>query len=76
MTPPPLGARMPEGLPTAGRIRVGDLGLDVSPLAFAPVRLVDPDGRVSRFPRCLAAYRDDAGRTGVGWIEWNQPEVV
>ncbi len=67
-----LGA---EGLPASGRIEVGDLGLDVSPRYFAPVLLVDPDGRVSRFPRCLARYRADDGREGLGWIEWNQPQL-
>ena len=65
-----LGA---EGLPTSGRIEVGALQLDVSPRCFAPVLLVDPEGRVARFPRCLARYRAEDGREGVGWIEWNQP---
>jgi hypothetical protein len=46
----------------------------VSPLYFAPVLLTDPDGRVSRFPRCLARYTAPDGRGGVGWIEWNQPQ--
>lgn len=65
-----LGA---EGLPTSGRIEVGALHLDVSPRCFSPVLLVDPDGRVARFPRCLARYRAEDGREGFGWIEWNQP---
>jgi hypothetical protein len=65
----------PEGLPRAGRIEVGDLQLDVEPLCFSPVLLVDPDGRVSRFPRCLARYRAEDGREGLGWIEWNQPQT-
>lgn len=64
-----------EGLPTSGNIEVGDLHLEVSPAHFAPVLLVDPDGRVSRFPRCLARYRAGDGRAGLGWIEWNQPQV-
>lgn len=65
----------PEGLPTRGRIEVGELTLDVEPIAFAPVLLVDPEGRVSRFPRAMARYRAPDGRTGLGWIEWNQPRT-
>ena len=34
----------------------------------------DPDGRVARFPRCLARFSPADGRRGVGWIEWNQPQ--
>ena len=63
-----------NGLPTAGRIGVGDLELEVVPRYFSPVLLTDPDGRVSRFPRCLARFSDPAGRGGLGWIEWNQPQ--
>ena len=64
----------PAGLPRAGRIEVGDLHLEVSPQYFAPVPMVAPDGRFSRFPRCLARFRDESGRKGYGWIEWNQPQ--
>lgn len=67
-----LGA---DGLPTSGRIEVGELHLEVSPLYFSPVLLTDPDGRVSRFPRCLARYASADGRAGLGWIEWNQPQT-
>ena len=65
-----------EGLPTATRTRYGDdLGLDLQfePLAFSPVLLVHPDGREARFPRAMARITDADGRTGGGWIEWNQP---
>ncbi len=65
-----------EGLPRSGKIGVGGLQLSVSPLYFAPVLLEDPDGRLSRFPRCLARYRADDGREGLGWIEWNQPQLT
>ncbi|HSZ37536.1 MAG TPA: hypothetical protein VK773_10635 [Acidimicrobiales bacterium] len=51
------------------------LGLDVTPTAFGPVLLCNDDGRTSRFPRALLECRTDDGRTGTGWIEWNQPEV-
>jgi hypothetical protein len=51
------------------------LGLDVTPVAFGPVLLRnDVDGRVSRFPRAMLSCRTDDGRTGMGWVEWNQPD--
>ncbi len=61
-----------HGLPTGGRIEVGDLHLKLSPLRIAPVLMVDPDGRVARFPRCLARFTHADGRSGPGWIEWCQ----
>jgi len=69
-----LGA---EGLPVRGRARVepGGLDLRVEPLAFGPLVLVAPDGRVSRFARAAARFVGTDGRSGLGWIEWNQPEV-
>jgi hypothetical protein len=64
-----------EGLPEAAQVTIGELVLDVEPVAFAPVLLSAPDGRVSRFPRALCRFRDPAtGRTGAGWTEWNQPQ--
>jgi hypothetical protein len=65
----------PEGLPTVGGARVepGDLELRIEPLAFGPVVLEAPDGRISRFPRALARFVGVDGRSGLGWIEWNQP---
>jgi hypothetical protein len=50
------------------------LGIDVTPVAFGPVLLRNDDGRASRFPRAQLACRADDGRTGWGWIEWNQPQ--
>jgi hypothetical protein len=71
---PELGA---HGLPTADVVEIGDLHLDVTPIAFAPVLLDDGAGRTSRFPRALCRFRDAAGdRRGVGWTEWNQPQVT
>ncbi len=58
-----------DGPPVAG------LGLDVTPLGFGPVLLRNDDGRTSRFPRALLECRADDGRTGTGWIEWNQPDT-
>jgi hypothetical protein len=69
-----------HGFPISGRIEIAaapahDLGLDVTPVAFGPVLLRnDEDGRTSRFPRAMVRCRTDDGRTGTGWIEWNQPE--
>jgi hypothetical protein len=40
------------------------------------VILVAPDGRTSRFPRAMARFVGADGRSGHGWIEWNQPQAV
>jgi hypothetical protein len=66
----------PEGLPDVGRATVepGSLDLRIDPVAFGPVVLEAPDGRVSRFPRALARFAAADGRSGLGWIEWNQPD--
>jgi hypothetical protein len=68
-----------HGLPTRVRIDVATdpaqiLGLEVVPAAFGPVLLVDDKDatRVSRFPRAMVTCRADDGRTGAGWIEFNQ----
>jgi hypothetical protein len=69
------------GLPTRVRIELaaapahGDIGIDVTPVAFGPVLLRDDDsGRTSRFPRAMLECATDDGRTGAGWIEFNQPD--
>ncbi len=64
-----------HGFPTQGWIEADDLKLSVTPLYFAPLRLVDPDGRVSHFVRALVRYSCADGRDGLGWIEWNQPQL-
>ena len=56
-------------------IEVGPHRLDVEPIAWSPVLLVSEDGRESRFPRALCRVQDAAGRSGLGWIEFNQPPV-
>ncbi len=68
-----LGA---EGIPAGGRIEIepGQLDLEVRPIAFGPLVLTAPDGRISRFPRAAARFVAADGRAGTGWIEWNQPE--
>lgn len=65
-----------EGLPVSGLCRFDDVTLRVEPVAFSPVLLTAPDGRVSRFPRALCRFSEEggAGRRGVGWTEWNQPQ--
>ncbi len=65
---------LPFGSACGAVLEVGPLTLDVTSRFHAPVLLVDPDGRELRFPRCLAEFRDRAGRRGFGWIEWNQPQ--
>jgi hypothetical protein len=65
-----------EGLPVSGtaRLEPGGLDLRIEPLAFGPIVLEAPDGRISRFPRAVARFVAADGRSGLGWIEWNQPE--
>jgi hypothetical protein len=66
-----------EGIPTEAGAIIGPLQLRIEPVAFAPVLLVAPDGRLTRFPRALCRFEDVAtGRRGVGWTEWNQPQDV
>jgi hypothetical protein len=62
-----------DGLPTRADVTIGDLPLDIAPLAFAPALLVAPDGRLDRFPRALCRFTAPDGRSGFGWTEWNQP---
>jgi hypothetical protein len=64
-----------EGMPSAASLAVGSTDFTVDPIAWAPVLLTGPDGRVSRFPRGLARFQRDDGVAGVGWIEFNQPQA-
>jgi len=68
-----LGA---EGMPSSARAHIEPGGLDlvIDPVAYAPLVLTADDGRVSRFPRGQVRFTAGDGRTGTGWIEWNQPE--
>ena len=68
-----LGA---EGIPAGARIEIepGPIDLEIQPIAFGPLVLTAPDGRISRFPRAAARFVASDGRTGTGWIEWNQPQ--
>lgn len=65
-----------EGLPSSANLKFGDLDLTLTPVAFSPVLLVSPDDREARFPRALATVTAADGRTGTGWIEWNQPPAT
>jgi hypothetical protein len=70
-----LGA---EGVPSGAHLAIepGGIDLDVQPVAFGPLVLTAPDGRISRFPRAVARFVASDGRAGTGWIEWNQPQPV
>jgi hypothetical protein len=63
-----------DGLITAARLSLDPPGLEaeIEPLAFGPLRLVAPDGRVSHFPRAMCRIRCDDGRSGLAWVEWNR----
>jgi len=61
-----------DDIPTAARYVInGELEVDVEALGPAPVPLVAPDGRMSRFPRALCRYSTNEG-VGTGWAEWLQ----
>jgi hypothetical protein len=75
-----------HGLPSRARIEIAavpgpdsasesavHLGIDVATVAFGPVLFRNDDGRTSRFPRAMVQCVTDDGRSGSGWIEWNQP---
>ncbi len=49
------------------------MAVTVEPLAWSPVLLISPEGREARFPRAMARFTAADGRSGVGWIEFNQP---
>ena len=63
-----------EGLPVGVSAQLGPLDLSLTPLHHAPVLMEAPDGREGRLSRSLCRFDDEAtGRTGVGWLELNQP---
>lgn len=64
----------PHGFPTRANVAIGDLALGIEPIAFAPA-LLTWEGRVSRFPRAMCRFTAADGRDGLGWTEWNQPEL-
>jgi hypothetical protein len=66
----------PDGLITAAQITYEDLTLTVQPIAFGPLLLTAPDGRVSQFPRAMCRVAATDGRTGMAWVEWNRNKSV
>ena len=54
----------------------GGLQLELDPLAFGPLRLVAPDGRIAHFPRAMCRVRCHDGREGLAWVEWNLNQRV
>jgi hypothetical protein len=63
----------PDEFPRQSRLCLPGAPMLAVPLAFAPVAMTSPDGRVSHFPRALCRFIADDGRAGYGWTEWNQP---
>ncbi len=62
-----------DGYPAESRLRLAGAPMTAVPIAFAPVAMTSPDGRISHFPRALCRFTADDGRIGFGWTEWNQP---
>jgi hypothetical protein len=65
-----------DQLPVRGSLGVGELELTWTAELHAPVLLVSPDGKRSRFPRSMCRFETADGRTGRGWLELNLPEGV
>jgi len=65
-----------EAIPTSVQLVVNGLAVTVTPLAWSPVLLESPDGAEARFPRAMARFDAADGRSGTGWIEFNQPPGV
>ncbi|MCB1031642.1 MAG: hypothetical protein KDA95_09905 [Acidimicrobiales bacterium] len=63
-----------DQFPTSASWVIDGLEVEVEPIAFAPVHLLSPDGRQSRFPRAWCRFETADGRRGHGWTEWNQPQ--
>jgi hypothetical protein len=62
-----------EQLPVAARQRIGPVSFTTEPVGHAPILLVAPDGRETRFPRAMCRYTTADGHTGTGWTEYNWP---
>jgi hypothetical protein len=62
----------PNGLISRASITYGELELEVEPIAFGPLLLTAPDGRISQFPRAMCRVRARDGRAGTAWVEWNR----
>jgi hypothetical protein len=64
----------PDEFPRQSRLRLPGAPMLAVPLAFAPVAMTSPDGRVAHFARALCRFIADDGRTGYGW-SYLAPEV-
>ena len=58
-----------DELPGAGAVTVGDLRLEMTTAAHAPVLVPAPDGRSSRLWRGMCRFAGADGRRGTGWCE-------
>lgn len=63
-----------EKIPVAARQRIGDVAFTTEPVGHAPILLVAPDGRETRFPRAMCRYTTAEGVVGTGWTEYNWPD--
>ena len=63
-----------EKLPVRAALAIGDLELEMTAELHAPVLLVSPEGKESRFPRTLCRFTTPDGREGRGWTEFNWPD--
>jgi hypothetical protein len=64
-----------DGLVSSARASYGSLELEAQPLAYGPLRLVAPDGRVAWFVRAMCRVGAADGREGLGWFEWNRNQA-
>jgi hypothetical protein len=64
----------PDGTPPRRTgLSLGPLDLDVTSRWPTAVPLAGPDGQAGTLFRSLCAVQSSDGRTGSGWLEWNQP---
>lgn len=63
-----------NGMPSRAAIVCPPAGLDLeaTPLYSGPLLLLDGTGGRAHFHRASCRYQAADGRTGLGWIEWNQ----
>ena len=64
----------PGRFPATATAVLGDLTVTIEPTRWGPILLTGPNGERGFFPRAAARFSTADGRTGVGWVEWNQPQ--
>jgi len=62
-----------EQIPTSATQTIGECAFTTEPVGHAPILLVAPDGRETRFPRAMCRYTRADGTIGTGWTEYNWP---